>query len=165
MWPYIEAESVIAIIDASDSKRPRSLRQISVPKGILCGPNLELSPDGRLVAVGSGRQVEVFSTDSGDRLQSLSCPDGVKSLAWATDAKWIAAGCVGGKVRLFRTDDWQATATFEGDSRHVMAIDINPEGTTIATAGTDGVVRQWRVPDGTPIGPRIRDNRQLAGQS
>src|SRR5262249_16402779 len=82
--------------------------------------------------------------------------DSVVSLAYTQDGRTLAAG-LGGAVRL-----WDATSGKEiahplaGHQNAMLAVDVSPDGTTVATAGQDGVIILWDLATG-------QENQRLRG--
>lgn len=94
------------------------------PSHVLRGPGRQcqmwvakFSPDGTLVAAGSGSsEVWIWSADSGDFIQKLEgFPGWVRSLAWA--GGMLATGSSGGVVRVFETKEWEIIQRWEIDEQ------------------------------------------------
>src|SRR5262249_43232249 len=128
-------------------------RQMKAPGG---ARSLAFSPDGARLAGGGGPQdwwykqpnnepfLIVWEARTGKESYRLA-PDraSVVSLAYPQDGRTLAAG-LGGAVRL-----WDATSGKEiahpraGHQNSMLAVDVSPDGTTVATAGQDGVIILW----------------------
>ncbi len=154
-WPINHTEGLVAIVDTSNRTQPVIRHRLSIPEGVLCGPNLAFSPDAELLAVGGNRIVAIHATATGERLQTLPCPEWVKSVAWSPDGNWLVVGCAGGEGVLFRAGTWELQRTMNGDGSAVMDVAFSPDASCFATVGRDGAVRLWQVPDCIPCDPRF----------
>jgi WD40 repeat protein len=96
--------------------------------------------------------------------------------AFSPDGRLVATGCLSGRVRLWSTADaapigepWKAIESHYDpsrpnlDLRPIEVLRFSPDGRTLLVAGKDatrpginGIVRLFRVPDGTPIGDPVR---------
>ncbi len=75
-------------------------------------------------------------------------PGPVQALAYSPDGLLLAAGSVGGEVRVYKTDDGKRAATCGGHGGAVFALAFSPDGKRLVTAGFDGLVRVFDPADG-----------------
>jgi WD40 repeat protein len=92
---------------------------------------------------------------AGDRLL-IRCPDssivatdghpgGARCVAFSADGAFLASGGADGAVRLWRTSDGGALASFEGHEGPVQAIAVSPDRRFVYSGGADGTLRRWAI--------------------
>ena len=108
------------------------------------------SPDGKLVASGSGdRTVRLWDASTGTERRVFKGHSGsVKAIAFSPDGKLVASGS-DGTVRLWDTSTGTQRLVFKGHSRWVTAVAFSPDGKLVASGSNDGTVRLWDATTGT----------------
>jgi WD40 repeat protein len=106
--------------------------------------SMAFSPDGNLLAVTSGRQVELWDVKTRTRKWAADAgdvaKDGIDSVAISYDNALVAMGA-DRTVLIWRTadhsalPDWHVDDTFEG----VTALDFSPDGGTLVAGDEDGI--------------------------
>ena len=114
--------------------------------------NMTVSPDGRLLAVGTSavdRVVHLWETTTGNFLGSLIGHDSmVDSLAFAPDGRTLAgAGNQDGRIRLWDLFSRQELLTLEPDAQSIRQLSFSPDGSALAAAAYSsdqkGVLYLW----------------------
>jgi WD40 repeat protein len=120
------------------------LRLLSLPEhdldatGHLMGVlSLAWSPDGKYIASGSYKIVQIWNAATGAKLTSyLGHTSGVTSVAWSPDGKYIASGSRDLQV-------WEAMSTklvsYGPHARGVYKVIWSPGGSRIATLSSGGI--------------------------
>jgi WD40 repeat protein len=109
----------------------------------------DLSPDGRLVAVGgTRRRVEVFALDGGAAVWQGPHDDWVTAVAFSSDSALLASADRAGNVLVREAPNGREVHALTGHEGAVTSIAFRPGGDLLATAGVDRTVRAFRLRDG-----------------
>lgn len=112
--------------------------------------SLDFSPDGTLLATGSGDpsrsgQVAIWNVSDGSLCRSIDQPhsDVVFDLAFSPDGEYLASASADRKMKVFRTATGELARTFEGHSDHVVSVSWRANGKQLASAGADHKIKIW----------------------
>ncbi|MEM1280278.1 MAG: WD40 repeat domain-containing protein, partial [Cyanobacteria bacterium P01_H01_bin.152] len=124
--------------------------------------SVKFSPDGTyLASAGSDRNIRLWFTD-GTPIGQLSGHEGtVWAVAFSPDGRYLVSGSEDGTLRQWNLDgllnsvagnaNGQVNDQFNGQGKilsghtgSVWAVAVAPDGTTIASAGSDHTVRLWK---------------------
>lgn len=106
------------------------------------------SPDGHyLAASADGNSITIWNTSSGYQHRELiGHVDWVFGLDWSPLAPLkLASGSRNGVVLTWDVESPRRLATFEGHQGIVHTIAYHPDGSRLASAGNDGLIRIWEV--------------------
>jgi WD40 repeat protein len=144
------------------------------------------SPDGRLLATGSGDngmgELKVWDARTGAEVQTLRRHTSwVRGVAFSPDGRTLASASGDQSVILWDTQTWQPRRTLRGHTVHLWCVAFSPDGATLASGGGGKAVNGrgefilWRAETGELLhridqpGNRIwklvfspRDSRLLA---
>ncbi len=139
--------------------------------------SIAVTSDKKFVITGSAdKSIRVFDAANGQQARSLAdVPEAVASLALSSDDKFVAAGAVNGVIKLWKTADGSpfmgftppvegelpTPSTLIGHEGKVVSLWLDTESRRIVSAGADGTVRVWRVPEAPQ---RIADNAGAASK-
>jgi WD40 repeat protein/serine/threonine protein kinase/class 3 adenylate cyclase len=104
------------------------------------------SPDGTLLAIGSGnRAIRVHDAAGGQLVKTLQGHSGaVTSVGFSPDGDSLLSGSLDGTVRIWDLPTGQTRSTFRAkNQRAVVDVAYAPDGRSIASADVDGTVRVW----------------------
>ena len=140
-----------------DLDRGASVRQIPTGEGTRARC-LDLSDDGRLVAIGAENgAVYVLDVDSGRRVGvhrlARATPGG---LAFSPDGRTLLIGLIGepgaaNPVEVWDLDDDRVRRRLAGHDGPVLGVAYLPDGRRAASVGRDGTLRVWDVADGREL--------------
>jgi RNA polymerase sigma factor (sigma-70 family) len=112
------------------------------------------SPDGKLFAVGAGREVRVYDSMLGrELLRTAEHPDPVHAVAFSPEGVVIASGGAGkpSDIRLWEAGTGKKLPPIETGQRTVEGLAYSPDGTRLAAASLDGTARVFDVATGKEV--------------
>ncbi len=116
--------------------------------------NAATSPDGKLLAVGTGfggGHSEVIVFDLETKEQKFAVPMDyitVRCVAFSPDSQSIAAASSDRKLRIIDVSTGEITREFEGHTNIVNSVAFSPDGKLVVTGGLDKSVRVWSLASG-----------------
>jgi hypothetical protein len=135
---------------------------------------LAVSRDGTQVAsAGYDQTVRVWDSSTGTEIHHLRGHTGsVKSLAFSSDGKKLASSGSDGTIHIWDLDDGQKTRAVEQRTKspdpqgrpgvrftisaNASDVAITADGTRVASAGADGIVKVWNLATGAEVPNLIR---------
>jgi WD40 repeat protein len=106
-----------------------------------------ISPDGRLVAVGSwDRYARLYNASTGFAVGDfMRHARGVGTLDFSPDSKLLATAGWDGTARLWATTTGRAVSPSLYHGGYVPLVRFSPDGTRLATYSQDEIIRLWNV--------------------
>jgi hypothetical protein len=117
---------------------------------------LAFRPDGRLLALGTFREVRLMDPETGKITAILpSATDDVRALAFSPDSRLLAAAgglpARGGEIKIWDTEKRVALRTIQGHTDCIYSVEFSPDGRSLATSAYDKLIKLWDVASGTEI--------------
>jgi len=110
-----------------------------------------ISPDNRLLAVGSYGLVRLIDLDTKSDVATLSEPKGfIKACAFSPDGKLLVTGSYQ-QLTIWDLAQRQIVKQLRGHRGYVTAISFAPSGMQFATASDDETVRIWSIESPDPV--------------
>jgi WD40 repeat protein len=116
--------------------------------------SMAFSPDGRYLASGSFREVNLWDVQTGALRQKLTgFAHNVVALAFSADGKLLATGggapTEDGEVKVFEVGTWKQVMQIKGGhSDTVYGVCFSPDHTKLASCGADKFIKVFEVPSG-----------------
>jgi WD40 repeat protein len=122
----------------------------TVPLGNDYSPGLSFSPDGRLLAVTVGSDVQILNTNNLSLERNLSGT----AANFSTGGQLIAVQRPDLSIVILHSDDWQTQTVIDGEPVLASQLSFSPDDRLLAVLGDDGVLRIWDATDGTILATR-----------
>jgi roadblock/LC7 domain-containing protein len=109
------------------------------------------SPDGKLVATGSGdKTARVFEAANGSEVSRLTHQDRVVALAFSPDGKLVATGSWDKTARVFEAASGREVSRLAHQAP-AYAVAFSPDGKLVATASWDKTARVFEAASGREV--------------
>jgi transcriptional regulator with XRE-family HTH domain len=108
-----------------------------------------LSPDGKLLAVATNRQVQLWDLAGGRLVAGLADrPDLVWSVAFTPDSQMLISG--GDRmISLWDVASTGLLGNLRGHTHWIWSVAVSPDGGLLASGSADHTIRLWSLADGT----------------
>lgn len=124
----------------------------------------DISPDGNLVASGSGplslpaspddldATARVWDAASGQQVLALSGHSNtVDSVRFTLDGNYLLSASWDGGIRRWDLNGGGEVARYDVPDARVYMIDLHPDGEHFASASGDGIIRMWHIESGQVV--------------
>jgi len=147
--PPAAAEAVATTTPAIPDIKPRAAVKALVGA-------LAYRPDGKLLALGSFKEVRLVDPQTRQLLATLPGEaEDVRAVAFSPDGKLLAAAGGlpgrGGELRIWDVEKRALLHTIAGHADCIYAVEFAPDGASVATASYDKLIKLWNVATGKEI--------------
>jgi len=153
IWEAAEPWSLERTIGGEDTPPATDDEDAGPPIDIVT--SLAFSPDGSLLASGSGRpsrsgEIKLWKAADGGLVRPLAHPhsDTVMALEFSRQGDLLASGGADRFLKVHAVSDGAAVRSFEGHTGHVLGVAWQAHGRRLASAGADGVIKVWDFTSG-----------------
>jgi WD40 repeat protein len=122
----------------------------------LSGASLQLSPDGRLLAVGDRSDVVLLDASSGTEVRRFrGHSEAVTALRFSDGGALLASGSADRSAMVWDVETGERRERLVGHYGAVAALGFSPDGGALFTTGTDRTVLQWDLGGYSRFIPRV----------
>ncbi|RMD76821.1 MAG: hypothetical protein D6820_12195, partial [Lentisphaerae bacterium] len=138
----------ILFFDLKTGKLDRTIRASSRP--IWCAA---FTPDKRFLATGDiSGELRLFDLESAQVHSRVSLPRGLRSLHIPERLpSCLLAGSYDGELIMLSIPQLKIIRRIKAHTYSIRSITTNPDATLLVTAGDEGIIRCWRLPELTPV--------------
>jgi WD40 repeat protein len=110
------------------------------------------SPDGKRLAAADWIRIQIWDTVSGQLLLHDDLPNQGSGVAWGPDGKHLAVATNAGQCFLYKAADCSRTSRWDAHNGAVNWLAWNREGSRLASAGADNLIKLWDPESPTCVG-------------
>jgi WD40 repeat protein/class 3 adenylate cyclase len=108
--------------------------------------DVAFDPGGGLLAVANPTGGEIWNTETGKRVRTLTGgTGGLRDIAYSPDGAQIAAVAVDSTVRVWDAGSGVQRLVLGGHGNTLVAVAFSPDGSRLASAGFESTVRVWAL--------------------
>lgn len=104
------------------------------------------SSDGQKIAT-AGRHVKIWDIHTLREIMTIRHAAWVYAVAFSFDSQYLAMGDASGQISIKNLRNQQDVVQFRGDPDFMTAIKFSPDNQTLASAGYNGGVKLWKLPN------------------
>ncbi|MBD2179179.1 PD40 domain-containing protein [Pseudanabaena sp. FACHB-1998] len=107
--------------------------------------SVAFSPDGKQLAITSGKEIFLIALSNGEKLQTLKGhSDEVLNATFSPDGKQLATASVDKTIKIW-SNDGKELQTLRGHSGEVTSVVFSTDGKQLASASADNTVKLWNL--------------------
>jgi len=154
---FVDEHRIAAAIGNNVHVQPLSIKALLAGHegAVTC---LEFTPDGRLASGGADKSLRLWDVDEAKQVAIFAgAGDALTDLDIATESGHLVATSLDNVARIWKLPDAKASGQSVSPSMEIAqpakvhGIATSADGTRIATAGEDGIVRLWDVATGVEL--------------
>lgn len=137
-----------------------------LPMYALWSHSVAVSPDSKIVASGSWKDIKIWNVNSGELIKNISGHLGaVYSVVFNPQGQTFATGASDDQVKIWNLETGKLLHTLSGHSDSVRTLAFSPDGKTLASGGLDQVIKIWNVGSGCTGETCITSPKNLSGHT
>jgi eukaryotic-like serine/threonine-protein kinase len=137
------------VLRQPDSEQPERI-QLEMSLGIPAGAWIDLSPDGRFIAIGGEEGFNVLSVDTRERLYADTRT--VRGVQFSPDGRWLLVAC--NRFEIWSTATWKCERVLDtvGFSNFAAQAAFHPQKPLLVAACSVGRIGVWSTRDWQLLG-------------
>ena len=138
----------ITIMDMSNRKELRTFADERAQSSVIVA--LAYSPDGKLLAFGTGSGISLCDPDTGRNVRSLTRtvrdPAGQRAICFTQKGEVVSSGSMHtGSVDCWHTADGRELANLKTEPGDTVSIAVSPDGRWLAASGYNQRIKLWEL--------------------
>ncbi|KAF8207917.1 WD40-repeat-containing domain protein, partial [Mycena galopus ATCC 62051] len=132
--------------------------ETGVMQGMGCVSSVAFSPDGKQIASGSYKTIQIWDVAIGQQVGEALAghTDQVNSVAFSPDGTHIASGSADKTTRIWDVVTGQQVGeALAGHTNEINSVAFSPDGTHIVSGSDDETIQIWDVATGQQVGKAL----------
>ncbi len=157
----VQGRTGYAVVDLRDLSVLHETSSLEYLPWFEAFPTVAVSPDGRSAALARDNRLLLLDVASGEVVAERAFAHGEElfSFSWSSDSKVLVAGGFKGQLHFLQVPSLRPAApTRPVVAGWVLDLETSPDGSLLASLGTDGDLRLWDTATWRPVGQPLVDD-------
>jgi len=138
------------IVEIWDIARRKKVAEHTIDAGFV--ESMSFSSDGGLLAIGTRATVDSYVLDArtGALVLRIPAAEQVKAVLFLSDGVGLVTGSADGVLALRSLETGEVLREFTGSGDWITALQVSPDGRSLAAGRNDGALETWDMETGAP---------------